>query len=99
MAHFELRPGETSAAVVHRTVDEIWYFLEGSGEMWRIDGKQEETVPVEQGVCITIPVGTRFQFRSTGGRPLGAIGVTMPPWPGMDEAVEVDGIWEPSSRP
>ena len=25
MAHFELGPGETSAAVSHRTVEEIWF--------------------------------------------------------------------------
>ena len=28
MAHFELVQGETSAAVTHRTVEEIWFFLE-----------------------------------------------------------------------
>ena len=31
MAHFELGPGETSVAVVHRTIDELWYFLRGRG--------------------------------------------------------------------
>ena len=35
MAHFELAPGRVSAAVVHRTVEEIWYVLAGRGEMWR----------------------------------------------------------------
>ena len=35
MAHFELAPGQTSAPVAHRTVEEIWYFLRGRGEMWR----------------------------------------------------------------
>jgi len=35
MAHFELPPGQTSRAVAHRTVEEIWYFLAGRGEMWR----------------------------------------------------------------
>src|SRR5206468_10124335 len=29
LAHFELGPGETSVAVVHRTVEEIWYFQIG----------------------------------------------------------------------
>ena len=29
MAHFELAPGETSIAVVHRTVEEIWFFVSG----------------------------------------------------------------------
>ena len=95
MAHFELAPGLTSVAVAHRTVEEIWYFLGGEGEMWRRLGDQEETVPVARGVCITIPVGTRFQFRSLGCEPLCALSVTMPPWPGEGEAYRVEGRWEP----
>src|SRR5688500_12445882 len=34
LAHFELPPGHTSTAVTHRTVEEIWFFLSGRGEMW-----------------------------------------------------------------
>lgn len=93
MAHFELAPGQTSTAVTHRTVEEIWFFLGGHGEMWRKQGDQEEIVSVEAGVCLTIPLGTHFQFRSFGPDPLAAIGVTMPPWPGDDEAVVVEGKW------
>ena len=93
MAHFELPPGRTSIAVTHRTVEEIWFFLSGSGEMWRKQGEREEVVRVERGVCLTIPLGTHFQFRAVGTVPLAAVGVTMPPWPGEDEAVIVRGIW------
>src|SRR6266513_2137097 len=81
MAHFELAPGLTSIAVTHRTVEEIWFFLSGRGEIWRKFENQEEVVPVESGVCITIPLGTWFQFRTVGAEPLRALGVTMPPWP------------------
>ena len=95
MAHFELQPGQTSKAVMHRTVEEIWFFLSGRGEMWRTQNGQPETiVPVEPGVCLTIPLGTHFQFRSSGAEPLAAVGVTMPPWPGEGEAVAVRGKWE-----
>jgi mannose-6-phosphate isomerase-like protein (cupin superfamily) len=93
MAHFELAPGATSIAVAHRTIDEIWYFLTGSGEMWRKQNDREEVVSVGPGVCLTIPVGTHFQFRSFADEPLAAIGVTMPPWPGEGEAYEVEGKW------
>jgi mannose-6-phosphate isomerase-like protein (cupin superfamily) len=96
MAHFELAPGETSVAVVHRTVEEIWYFVGGRGEMWRAHDEREEVVEVEPGIALTIPVGTRFQFRALGSEPLAAVGVTMPPWPGPDEAVTVDGRWPPT---
>jgi mannose-6-phosphate isomerase-like protein (cupin superfamily) len=99
LAHFELGPNQTSVAVVHRTVEEIWYFLQGKGEMWRRLGEHDEIVDVGSGVCISIPVGTQFQFRSFGYEPLAAIGATIPPWPGSGEATLVDGCWEPTVAP
>lgn len=98
MAHFELAPGLTSIAVCHRTVEELWYFLDGQGEMWRKADEREETVLVEAGVCISIPVGTSFQFRSSGSAPLRAVAVTMPPWPGMEEAFGAEGPWMATAR-
>jgi mannose-6-phosphate isomerase-like protein (cupin superfamily) len=96
LAHFELAPGQTSKAVTHRTVEEIWYFVSGRGEMWRARDGDASVVDVYPGVCLTIPLGTRFQWRATGAGPLAAIGVTMPPWPGDDEAVVVAGAWQPT---
>jgi mannose-6-phosphate isomerase-like protein (cupin superfamily) len=98
MAHFELAPGRTSKAVTHRTVEEIWFVVAGRGEMWRRQGEREELVTLERGVCLTIPLGTQFQFRATGAEPLGAIAITMPPWPGEGEAREVRGPWPTSPR-
>jgi len=95
MAHFSLDPRHVSKAVAHRTIEEIWYFLRGQGRMWRRLGPNEDVVDVYPGVSITIPTGAKFQFRNDGDEPLEAIGVTMPPWPGPDEAVEVEGIWQP----
>jgi mannose-6-phosphate isomerase-like protein (cupin superfamily) len=94
MAHFELAPGQISRAVAHKTVEEIWFFLTGRGEMWREQDGVSETVEVSPGMCLTIPLGTRFQFRSSGDEPLSAVGVTMPPWPGDGEADLVDGPWQ-----
>jgi mannose-6-phosphate isomerase-like protein (cupin superfamily) len=99
LAHFELAARQTSVAIRHRSVEEIWYFLRGKGEMWRKAGDDEEVVPVSTGVCITIPLGTAFQFRATGEEPLAAIGATIPPWPGTGEAVIVPGPWEPTVKP
>ena len=96
MAHFELAPAQTSRAVTHRTVEEIWLFLSGRGQMWRRQDGYDEVVDVSPGVCLTIPLGTQFQFRSFGEEPLAAIGVTIPPWPGEEEATEAAGVWDPT---
>lgn len=93
MAHFELPPGKVSIAVAHRSIEEIWYFLQGEGEMWRKLGEQEEITPVSAGLCISIPVGTHFQFRAHGETALTAVAITMPPWPGPDETYFVAGVW------
>lgn len=97
MAHFELAAGEVSIAQRHRTVSEIWYILGGLGVMWRKRAADEGSeIDLRPGMCLTIPVGTSFQFCNTGREPLAAIGVTMPPWPGEGEAVAVDGVWPPT---
>jgi mannose-6-phosphate isomerase-like protein (cupin superfamily) len=92
-AHFLLQAGQTAAAVRHRTVEEIWYVLSGEGEIWRSDGAESEVMRLGAGVCLTIPVGTAFQFRCTGEEPLAVFGVTTPPWPGASEAELVEGPW------
>lgn len=93
MALFTLAPGMVSRAVAHRSVEEIWYFTGGSGRMWRRDAAREEIVEIGPDLSVAIPAGTRFQFRSDGEEAIEAVGVTMPPWPGMDEAYSVEGIW------
>jgi len=96
MAHFELGPGRVSHAVAHHHVEELWYVLNGRGEMWRRQADHEQTVALRPGTCLSIPPGTHFQFRAHDGAPLTAVGVTMPPWPGDDEAYEVPGPWPAS---
>ena len=69
----------------------------GRGGMWRKQNDREEVVPVEPDVCLTIPRGTHFQFRSFGNGSLTAVGVTMPPWPGDSESYAVEGKWVPTA--
>lgn len=92
MAHFSLAPGAISTPVCHRTVEELWFITAGEGQMWRSGNGAEEIVNLTSGISLSIPVGTSFQFRA-GRTPLEAVAVTMPPWPGMDEAFAVDGPW------
>ncbi len=93
MAHFTLPPGQVSVAVAHHTVEEVWYILAGQGRMWRKTAEAESVTELSTGLSLTIPAATHFQFRCVGDLPLEAVAVTMPPWPGMDEAYEVAGCW------
>jgi mannose-6-phosphate isomerase-like protein (cupin superfamily) len=93
VCHCSLAAGVISWAVRHETVEEIWYFLDGEGEVWRKSDGQESVVAVRSGLCLTIPPGTHFQFRNTGTVPLTFLCITMPPWPGDEEAIRVDDYW------
>lgn len=93
MSHCTLPAGSVSGAVYHKTVDEIWYFISGSGEVWRKHEQEEAVDQVGNGVCLSIPSGTRFQFRNTGSAPLCFVIATIPRWPGAEEAVHTDGHW------
>jgi mannose-6-phosphate isomerase-like protein (cupin superfamily) len=100
MARFTLPAGAVSVAVAHRTVEELWVFTAGQGRMWRRGPEgTEEIVAVGPGLSLSIPAGTRFQFRADGAAPLVAIAVTMPPWPGEHEAYAVDGCWPATIAP
>jgi len=99
MARFELPANAVSLAMRHQTVTEFWTVLEGSGELWRRSASRDEpgersevevVVPLTPGVCADIPVGVSFQFRA-GSDGLVILAVTVPPWPGPDEAIEESG--------
>jgi mannose-6-phosphate isomerase-like protein (cupin superfamily) len=96
LVHCRLRPGQVTRPVRHRTVEEIWFCVAGAGQVWRKAADGEEIVDVEAGVALTIPLGVAFQFRASGSLPLELLITTLPPWPGPDEAVVVDGAWEPT---
>ena len=96
MIHSTVPPGQINRAVVHATVNEFWYILEGHGEIWRRDHEQERVTALVPGVSIDIPVGTAFQYRNAGTDLFKFICVTMPKWPGAQESTYIEGIWKPS---
>ena len=70
MAHCKLPAQNTSIAIKHKTVEEIWYFTKGIGEMWLKEKNGHEHVfKIEKGVSLTVPKGTSFQFRVTTRAP------------------------------
>ncbi len=93
LVHCTLPANATSEAVMHRSVEEIWYFLQGRGQLWRRHGTTERVVEVAAGVALSIPPGTAFQFRNTGDAALEFIVSTAPPWPGAAEAAPVPAHW------
>ncbi len=97
LAHCTLALGGVWAAVRHRVIQEIWYFISGSGDVWRCEpaSGEEQFVAVAPGVTLTIPEGVEFQFRNTGADALVFLCFTMPAWPGEEVATVVPGKWEP----
>ncbi|MBK6928747.1 MAG: hypothetical protein IPH15_14915 [Comamonadaceae bacterium] len=68
--------------------------LDGSRQPSPGPGEHASRGFTRPGTSLSIPLGTSFHFRATGSTPFAAVGVTMPPWPGMDEAEFVVGPWQ-----
>jgi mannose-6-phosphate isomerase-like protein (cupin superfamily) len=96
MIHSSVPPYQVNRGTIHATVSEFWHVLSGRGEIWRRKGGTEELAVLEAGVSIDIPVGTAFQYRCIGAEPLQFLCVSMPPWPGDEEASFIDGPWVPT---
>jgi mannose-6-phosphate isomerase-like protein (cupin superfamily) len=87
MAYCLLPQGQRTRPVRHKTVSEVWYVLDGHGELARWDTDTVPTVlALSAGTSISIPPRTPFQFRTTGLDPLRLMLLTMPAWPGAAEA-------------
>jgi mannose-6-phosphate isomerase-like protein (cupin superfamily) len=97
MIHATVPGGQVNRATVHATVSEFWHVLSGEGQIWRRDSTGEETTALRAGVTVDIPVGTAFQYRCTGADALQFLCITMPRWPGDDEATVIEGPWKPNA--
>jgi mannose-6-phosphate isomerase-like protein (cupin superfamily) len=89
-----LAPGEVTRPVKHRTVEEVWYVLEGSGLVWRCPPKAAsanvDAVSIAFGDTLVIPTGWGFQFSANENSQLRFLCHTTPPWPGEHEAVPLE---------
>lgn len=107
-ATFHLPADVTTRAVYHRTVEEHWCVVSGTGRLWIAEVSSASPTHTEgdrtplrwsqrvlaPGVTAYLPVGAVFQFQAETD--LVVFGVTVPAWPGDDEAVVVDGPHEPT---
>ena len=99
LCEVRLPAGAVSRPVAHRSVEEIWYILEGCGRVWRRPrGGRGDAMEVGPGDSIVIPATWAFQFSAAPDGPLRFLCYTSPPWPGPDEALPVaaGGLGEPT---
>ena len=93
MVEVVLPAGQVSRPVRHRQVEEIWYVLEGRGQVWRCppgaDPKSAPPLSVAPSDALSIPTGWSFQFSAARDAALRFLCVTIPPWPGEGEVVSV----------
>ena len=66
LAEATLQPGQATERHYHRETEEIYYLVEGAGEM-EVDG---ERARVATGDAILIPPGARHQIRADASGPL-----------------------------
>lgn len=92
LAEALVKPGERTACVSHKTIEEMWYIVRGTGRFHRLDseGAEEQTAEVVPGDALLIPAGYRFWVENTGLDDLVFLCCGTPPWPGQDEAI----VWE-----
>ena len=90
LCHCTLPAGHVSTAVRHRNVEELWYVLEGRGQVWR---ETQGVTDVKPGTSVVIPPKSGFQFQAAQSGPLKILITTIPPWPGADEAEPAKGFW------
>ena len=95
LAEALVRPGERTACVSHRTIEEVWYIVRGVGRFHRLtpDGRDEHMEEVGSGDSLFIPTGFRFWVENTGTEDLIFLCCDAPAWPGHDEAI----IWPSAS--
>jgi mannose-6-phosphate isomerase-like protein (cupin superfamily) len=87
LVEVRLPQGQRSRPVRHRTVEELWFVVTGSGRLWRRapDGG-ERSDAMEPGGAFVIPTGWAFSFSAAGQEDLVFLCHTSPPWPGAEEA-------------
>ncbi|MDO8873069.1 MAG: cupin domain-containing protein [Methanoregula sp.] len=81
IAHAIILPGESALPHLLKKSTELYYILEGLGEM-HIDN---ESAPVSPGQCILIPPQARQWIRNTGKENLVFLCIVVPKWQEIDE--------------
>lgn len=96
LAEALVKPGERTSCVSHRTIEEVWYIVQGKGRFHRLtpNGTEESIEEVVTGEALFIPTGYRFWIENTGPGDLRFLCCDAPAWPGHDEAV----VWATTTQ-
>jgi mannose-6-phosphate isomerase-like protein (cupin superfamily) len=96
LAEALVKPGERTSCVSHRTIEEAWYIVQGTGRFHRLapDGTNENIEEVAAGDALFIPTGYRFWVENIGAADLRFLCCDAPAWPGHDEAV----VWPETTQ-
>lgn len=87
IAHAIVKPGETTRPHRLKTSVEIYYIIEGEGEMY-ID---DETAAVRSGQAVYIPPNSTQHIRNTGDTDLKFLCIVDPLWTREDEELAEEG--------
>jgi mannose-6-phosphate isomerase-like protein (cupin superfamily) len=84
LAEATIGAGEATVRHYHRDSEEIYYLVEGSGEM-EMDGERRA---VATGDAVLIPPGAWHRIRAGGEGPVRMLCACAPPWRAEDTFVE-----------
>lgn len=76
LAEATLAPGQATQRHYHRVSEEIYFVLDGEGEL-ELDGERQR---VDAGDAIAIPPGAWHELRAEGDRPLRILCCCAPPY-------------------
>ena len=84
LAEATLAPGQATQRHYHRVSEEIYFVLDGEGEM-ELDGERRG---VSAGDAVAIPAGSWHELRAEGDRPLRILCSCAPPYTHEDTFFE-----------
>lgn len=80
LTHATCFAGTTSGTHYLPDLDEGYFVLGGSGELWRATEEREAVTALRPGRWVAMPAGTRFQYRANLGGSLVFLVVVLPSW-------------------
>jgi mannose-6-phosphate isomerase-like protein (cupin superfamily) len=98
LTHAVCLAGGTSGVHHLPGLDEGYFVLAGTGEIWRATDDRDAVTALRPGRWVAMPAGMRFQFRANHGTPVVFLVVVLPSWREDLFHVVSGGVWEPGTQ-